>query len=124
MKNRRAFLAASAAIATLTSLPGLRAVAAAATTGGADRDGLAAFRAMLGERIPLREGGSVVVAAVDAVGSDPRWEQCLVRMVPSAPMDSGIYRLQTARGSRSVYVESGGQVDRPTLTAAFSRLRA
>lgn len=120
MKNRREFLGVCAAAATVMAMPAAGQILAAT----AAIDGPDAFRSLEGQWVTLREGGSVLVVSVDAVEADPRWEQSLVQVVPCSEMESGIYHLQTAAGSRALYLEAGGSVRRPTLTAAFSRLRA
>ncbi len=124
MKNRREFLGGCAAAATVMAMPAAGAILAPVKSSRADAYDLSAFTALRGERVPLREGGSVTVAEVEPIGADPRCEQFVVRALPSTPMESGIYHLETAAGSRALYLESGESAKGPTLTAAVSRLRA
>ena len=124
MKNRREFLAGCAAVAAATmAMPAAGAILGADGPGNSDDYGLDAFKSLTGERIPLREGGSVVLAEIETIKAEARCEQFVVNMVPSTRMATGRYHLETAEGTRRLYLEAGGSARRPTLLAAVSRLR-
>ena len=123
MKNRREFLAGCAGVtAAALTMP-----AASVILGPADEDngkayGLAEFESLVGERIALREGCSVVVSRVDPLETDPRCEQFVVDMRPSDEMQTGLYHLQMEEGTRLLYLDAGGG-EQPSLSATVNRLR-
>jgi len=124
MKNRREFLVGCAAVATALSMPLSGAMLSFRSMEKNWRYGLRDFESLLCERIPLFEGGRVVVAKINVLDSDARYEQFTVQLLPGSAMDSGIYHLQTATGPCELYLEAGGSPEGASLTASVSRLRA